>query len=626
MSQKRIKILIFISSFILLLSLLSFFDLGKKINYYNLNPTNKIITIEIDFHNSLDGKEVELYYSDSINSNNPFSISNKITSRINNQTAQFKLHLKEIPKLLRLNFDRNIRDTIFINQITLCLIDQKINLDLTNFVAHPSIQILKKESNSLTIDLQPNKNTKYDPYLYLEKPIYAHEITAYEIFLIVTILSLLSFLFSELFAYLLNFKFSNKYINSVLIFLLLISFLFKEHWISKGMILIGIYTFFLIIKKKIQVKKVHFYGFLLFFMFAAISLIWSVNIEKSLPKLIGLLPFLIIPVWTSSLDSKVKYEIIFKYVGVFFMMISLFTILLASIRYNTTFQESEFYYHTLSSPLSTNAIYLSLLYLMVYIINLNYLLKKNFKGKWIDFLSLLVIFIYIILLSSKLLSFLLFIATAIMLYSSLKTSFKNWKLISILAGAIGMFLILIFTSNNNLSKRFDKIIKYEKVKEVFSSNKFGNTYLWNGLNLRLVQLRAFYEIEKDEKFNSFLGVGLNNGQEHLNKKYKHYKMYTGKSWEKNGGFLTYNFHNQYAQTLIELGAIGFFLLIFIFYDFFTNAINNRNFLLFSVVFVFILTMFTESILVRQKGIMFFTFFPIITIVIHKYIKQERISV
>ena len=418
------------------------------------------------------------------------------------------------------------------------------------------------------------------------------------------------------------FQASVERVNSILMFLLIISLLFKEHWISKSYILIGIYLIFLFIKKRLELKKINFYGFLLFFLFAVFSLIWSINVKSSLPKLVSFLPFIFIPIWTSSLNSKIKYDIIFKYVGLIFMLISLTTILIAFYRYNSSHQVSEFYYHTLASPLSTNAIYTSLLYSIIFLFNLFFLLKKKEKISIFSYLTLIVIAIYIFLLSSKLMTVLLIFSTCIILYPSLKLKFDNYKLIPIGLVIIISILFMLVLSNNNISKRFEKILNIEKVKEVYSLNEFGDNYLWNGLNLRLLQLRAFYEIEKKNDFNSLLGVGLNNGQVLLNKKYREYKMYTGKPWEEKGGYLTYNFHNQYTQTLIEMGIIGFLFLIYIYYSLFVIGLKTNNFLLFTIIFTFILIMFTESILVRQKGIVIFVLFPLIAIKAKEYLDQK----
>jgi hypothetical protein len=403
---------------------------------------------------------------------------------------------------------------------------------------------------------------------------------------------------------------------------LFISLLFKEHWISKILIIIGVYTLFFFIKKNIKPRFFNTNAYFFFFLLAGISMLWSMDAENSFNKFIMLLPFVIIPLWISSISVKLKYDLIFKYLGIFYTFIGLVTLLLASIRYHTTHQISEFYYHTLSSPLSTNAIYTSLLYSIIFLFNLLFLLRKKEKISIYSYFTLIVIGIYIFLLSSKLITVLLIFSTCFILYPSLKLKFDNYKLIPIGLVIIIFILFMLVFSNNNISKRFEKILNIEKVKEVYSLNEFGDNYLWNGLNLRLLQLRAFYEIEKKDDFNSLLGVGLNNGQELLNKKYKEYKMYTGKPWEEKGGYLSYNFHNQYTQTLIEMGIIGFLFLIYIYYSLFVIGLKTNNFLLFTIIFTFILIMFTESILVRQKGIVTFVLFPLIAIKVKEYLDQK----
>ena len=411
-------------------------------------------------------------------------------------------------------------------------------------------------------------------------------------------------------------------INSVLLFLFIISLLFREHWISKSLILISIYTIFLLIKKNIKLNQIKFYGFSLFFLLSAFSLFWSIDVENSFPKLISYLPFIIIPAWSASFNSKIRYDLIFKYVGVVYVFISLITILLAFFRFNTTQQISEFYYHNLSSPLSTSAIYLSLLYLMIFLFNLFFVLRKKERTNTFNYFILIILFIYILLLSSKMLIILLVLITCFIVYKSYKPRLNKGKILLIGFLLIGTFFAFMILSEN-LSNRFNKILNIEKIKEVYTKNEFGDTYLWNGLNLRLLQLRAFYDIEKNESFNSLLGVGQGNSQVLLNERYLAYKLYSGKRGEKNGGYLIYNFHNQYAQTLIEQGIIGFIFLMYIFYSLIINAKTNNNFLLYSVIIIFILIMFTESILERQKGIVLYVLFPLTAIKVKEYIDQKN---
>lgn len=411
-------------------------------------------------------------------------------------------------------------------------------------------------------------------------------------------------------------------INSLLLFLLIISLLFREHWISKSVILISLFTAFLLIKKNIKLNQIKFYGFSLFFLFGVFSLFWSIDIENSFPKLISYLPFIIIPIWATSFNSKIRYDLIFKYVGIVFVFISFSTILMAFLRFNTTHQITEFYYHNLSSPLSTSAIYLSLLYLIIFLFNLFFILRIKEKANAFNYFILIILFIYILLLSSKMIIILLVLITCFIVYKSYKPRLNKRKVLLIgllLTSTFFVFMIL----SKNISNRFNEILNIEKVKEVYVKNEFGDTYLWNGLNLRLLQLRAFYDIEKNDNFNSLIGVGLSNSQTLLNERYRYYKLYSGEKWGKNVGYLSYNFHNQYAQTLIELGIIGFLFLLYIFYCLIINAKTNNNFLLYSVIIILILIMFTESVLARQKGVVFFVLFPLIAIKIKEYIDQNN---
>ncbi len=620
MNLKKIKILVFFSSFIFLVALINLVDLGKKTNYYNHNRSyNDTLTIQINFleNSELENKKVCLYFMDSDSTNKLFSKEKLVKTSIKNHSAEFNLFSKNIPNLLRINFDKNYKKQLTINDITIKLKNQEIALNPKIFISHPSIKLLKKNSKKIIIDLSPKKNIKYDPYIYTKNPINIHQLTLLQKLLLFIILLITSYLITEIFIYLLNFNKSFSPINSILLFLLFISLLFKEHWSSKILIIISVYTIFLYISNKLSFKSIRSNAYILFFLFALSSLIWTINVENSLSKLIGFLPFILIPLWVNSFTLKIKYDMVFKYIGVFYILVAVITVLFASFRFNTTQQLSEFYYHALSSPLSTNAIYVSLAYLFVLnFIVIFFLKKKELYTLIISiFLSL-----YILLLSSKMVIFLMFLSLIIIIFYHYKQKDKKVISIGIIFTLISLFLFVVFT-NNNISKRFKEISNIEKIKEVYSLDEFGDIYDWNGLNLRLLQLRSFWDIEKDPSFNSLIGVGINNGQELLNERYKKYKMYTGKPWEKNGGYLKYNFHNQYAQTLIELGIIGFIFLLYIYYSFLVSGLRSKNILLLSIILTFMLIMLTESLFRRQKGVIYFVLFPIIAIKVNEYFQN-----
>jgi O-antigen ligase len=97
----------------------------------------------------------------------------------------------------------------------------------------------------------------------------------------------------------------------------------------------------------------------------------------------------------------------------------------------------------------------------------------------------------------------------------------------------------------------------------------------------------------------FTGVGTGDALNALNTK-------RDVSWFD--AFKTYNAHNQYLETFLRFGVVGFVTLLSILYYQIRIAIKTKNFFYSSFLLIFSLSMLTESMLVRNKGITFFAFF------------------
>ncbi len=282
---------------------------------------------------------------------------------------------------------------------------------------------------------------------------------------------------------------------------------------------------------------------------------------------------------------------------------------------------SEFFYHQLTSPFQTNAIYIAMLFGLVYINYLYHILHSELKSKRIDIILVVVLFGFQFLLSSKLiLTTLIFISVLITTVYFRMTGIKKKNIWISIGAVLGVLLLLSISTFTK--KRFREITDYKQIESVFNKNYFGRAYYWNGLTLRLFQLRSFYEIEKDSDFNSYLGSGFNASQSRLNAKYAHYDLYRGPTGEgENDGYFIYNFHNQYAQLLVELGVFGGILIVLMLYFFVLHPIIHRNILLFGVGILFLAFAFTESYLLRQKGIVSFILFPMFSIHLFKSDKR-----
>lgn len=97
---------------------------------------------------------------------------------------------------------------------------------------------------------------------------------------------------------------------------------------------------------------------------------------------------------------------------------------------------------------------------------------------------------------------------------------------------------------------------------------------------------------------SWYGVGVSNVKKALLKTYQEYG-YTGAK-EKN-----LNPHNQYLQSLLGLGWLGGLLLIAMHFQWLNYGIKNRKMFWFLVVVVIVFNFLVESMLQRAAGSVFF---------------------
>jgi len=139
--------------------------------------------------------------------------------------------------------------------------------------------------------------------------------------------------------------------------------------------------------------------------------------------------------------------------------------------------------------------------------------------------------------------------------------------------------------------------------ELTTSGQFSYDSPLNGLNLRLIQWRFGVEI-LNENHAWLSGVGLAETREKLNQKYFQNGLYTGTEGTSDTGYLNYNFHNQYIETLVRTGIPGLVILLAMLVQLIilskTNLFVNKW-----VIFICLAFFLTESALERQFGIVYF---------------------
>jgi len=70
----------------------------------------------------------------------------------------------------------------------------------------------------------------------------------------------------------------------------------------------------------------------------------------------------------------------------------------------------------------------------------------------------------------------------------------------------------------------------------------------------------------------------------------------------------YNAHNQYLSSWLIGGLFSFLALVFLLGRNFFLSVKHNNHLLFLVVTFYMIVMFTENILEREDGVIFFSLF------------------
>ena len=88
-------------------------------------------------------------------------------------------------------------------------------------------------------------------------------------------------------------------------------------------------------------------------------------------------------------------------------------------------------------------------------------------------------------------------------------------------------------------------------------------------------------------------------------------MYSGDSAKGTRGYLVYNTHNQFLQTLLQTGIIGLVVLIATCLCMLKMAIEQKSRLTIFITIALLAWLFAESPFETQYGIMIFTFFPML---------------
>lgn len=295
-----------------------------------------------------------------------------------------------------------------------------------------------------------------------------------------------------------------------------------------------------------------------------------------------------------------KWYCLVLFVACVFALIRAFSI------YFTMHDPSVLFYHQLVEPYSGHAIqfsiliFIALIYLLESEKNRQYIVGNIFQKFLIIFLSLT-----LLLLSSKLvivfyLGYLLYFLLMMRKYTS--------RLIAI--GFITTFFtvcVFVFSTNNPMSNRFRDIVYTDF--GMLERDKFDPGNYFNGLQFRLLQWRFVPQILNEKKAWA-TGVGVGDAQQILNDKYVSENMYTGSEAKGDKGFLGYNTHNEFLQSLLETGIPGVLLYLLVCLSLIRMMTRQQRPQFIFISILLLAYSFSESVFESQYSSIIFLFFPL----------------
>ncbi len=353
-------------------------------------------------------------------------------------------------------------------------------------------------------------------------------------------------------------------------------------------VLIAYTIYYAIVNHSKPVLQKEQYVFIAFYALSAISYFWSINKPLSLIGVERKVAFVLIPLLFTVIPPFKQQERnqIFYNFTIAMTAYALFFILSGSLFYFQTGSLENLTHHKLVSPLNLNRIYVSLFTSVA----LLYQIIKTKRSK--QKTSMLVILsVFLILLSSK--TIIITTLLLVLFYILKKNLSFNKK-----ALFLPLFILTILLVSNKVNPRFFSELIPSKYKEIIHATDFKKNYYFNGAELRIFYTRFLAEYIREKPSLLLSGFGLNASQEMIAKKCVNYRV-------PDGYGTTYNFHNQFNQTLAETGVITVLLILYLFFIALKRSWKNTDFFGFVAIFILFMLMNTESIFNRQRGMYFF---------------------
>lgn len=381
------------------------------------------------------------------------------------------------------------------------------------------------------------------------------------------------------------------------IILVAITLFLRKHSVNS----IAIITLFVIWTLKKEYKKLYIIKknkiiqlFILFYITFIVGAFYSSDFYEALKLLKLRLPIILFPVvfltinFFSKRQTK-KFKKVFISAAFLACLYCQFRIILKWIPtkkpFINLFKDYQFSYSYITDYIDLPPTYFSYL-LLICLIFLFDLIKnsQSIKNKTIGVFTISYFIFFIIHITSRIaLVGLILLFFFLIIKSLIKSKFK-----------LAAIIIIFLFSGIFIASRFDFTVKrYKQVVNVFIPQK-GVVHATGGY--RVFSVKAFTQ---NFNKNPVFGVGLGDGQKDLDGYFDEIGFPHMKG---------YDYHNQYIQTIIELGLVGFIVFLLVFIVPLRISIISRNKELFLFLIITMLFLFVENMFIRHKGIVPYALF------------------
>ena len=348
----------------------------------------------------------------------------------------------------------------------------------------------------------------------------------------------------------------------------------------------------------------------LFYLVQLVVLLYPANFHDSAKRLQTQTAIFVVPLaicWSDYINVTIRRQLMKYFIWILFFFL-FYCLLFALYKYLFLHAQTDvFFYHALVIPFNQHAIQVSI----VVLFGLVYLLELLQTGSFFHNrrVHLWLIFYFtgcLLLLSSKLVIAFLAACIAYYFFRLLKRNQPGRSRIFLWLLAALVMIGLVVSTQNRINKRFNEIVSGNI--DLVRQDHFSPATYFNGLQFRLLQWRFVNEILNEH--HAWLAGVSDNAQKFLNEKYISTNMYTGSANTATRGYLGYNTHDQFLQSLLQSGIPGLIFFLAICGAMIDLAIRRRNSELTIMVVLLIAYCFNESVFETQYGIILFTFFPL----------------